>query len=81
MVVKRSDGQVKSTATMNIVTGFDLAIRKKVAELINEGIDWDSAMKAIQGPDRLMMLNFLSPIAISVAEKGSLVVSAWLSAP
>ena len=43
---------------------------------MHEGTDWDSAMEAAQGNDRLMMLNFLSPIAISVAEKGNLAVSA-----
>ena len=66
---------------MNIVADFDLPIRKKVADVMDEGIDWDSAMKATQGNDRLMMLNFLSPTAISFAEKGTLAVSALGHAP
>ena len=76
MAVQSADGQIKSTAAMSIVTDYDLAVRKNVADLMNDGIDSDSAMKAARGNDRLMMLNFLSPIAISVAEKGRLAFSA-----
>ena len=75
MADKSADGQIKETATMNIVTDFDLVIRKKLADLMNESIAWNSATKAARGDDRLVMLNFLSPM-ISVAEKGNLAVSA-----
>ena len=68
MAVKSSHCLVKSIASVSIVTDFDFALRKKVADLIHEGIDWHFAMQVARGNDTAMKLNFLSLITISVAE-------------
>ena len=59
-----STGRPISTPHLDHVLLYDLAIRKKVAELMNEGKDFKQAFAESTANDRLMQKDFLNHVMI-----------------
>ena len=66
MATLNSTGQAIATPTINHVLVLDQAVRKKQAELLNEGHDWKAALDKAKESDRLFQVSFLNCVAIDI---------------
>ena len=66
MTTNNTAGQPIATPTLNHVIALDLAIRKRQAELMNEGLDYKAALEKAKESDRLFQTNFLNTVAMDI---------------
>ena len=78
---QNSAGQAVSTPTIDHVLALDLAIRKKVAESMNEGLDFKAALEKAKANDGMFQVDFLSCVAIDVSTPACRAVTAPGVAP
>ena len=76
MCVRDDEGFAISSPTIKHVIAYDLKLRQEVARLMNEGIDWFTALEMAKRDTRLMQNSFLFPVSIAIASSECKHVSA-----
>jgi hypothetical protein len=59
-------GRPLATPTIDHVINYDMQVRKRVAELMNEGTDLKKAFELATSDDRIMQRHFLNHVAIDI---------------
>ena len=65
LATRDASGRALSTPTLQHVITFDAAIRKAVVKLLNDGVDYATALERAKLDPMLLQVSFLSHIAVS----------------
>ena len=76
MATLGSDDKATSTPTIDHVMRYDFRLRKKMADLMNEGFDIATAIEMAKKDDELRQVYFISPVSLDIHSAASKACSA-----
>ena len=76
MATLGSDDKATSTPTTDHVMRYDFRLRKKMADLMNEGFDIAAAIEMAKKDDELRQVYFISPVSLDIHSAASKACSA-----